>query len=94
MEKFTITDRFEYGKGTPVKVGDTLKIISMKEFQELDVKFSDEQLQKQLADSYVKVVKIIKDDTDFYIYEVENMQGEKVPMQFYDSDIKYVLRGN
>lgn len=90
IEKFEIADVWEDNGIPPVQVGDVVKVISMEEFAELDVQFDDVEMQKRIADSFVRVVNVTQVSTDLYKYTCEEVTGDKV--ELYDSDIAYVLR--
>lgn len=90
IEKFEIADVWEDNGIPPVQVGDVIKVISMEEFVNLDVQFNDVEMQKRIADSFVRVVNVAQVSTDLYKYTCEEVTGDKV--ELYDSDIAYVLR--
>lgn len=90
IEKFEIADVWEDNGIPPVQVGDVIKVISMEEFANLDVQFEDVEMQKRIADSFVRVVNVTQVSTDLYKYTCEEVTGDKV--ELYDSDIVYVLR--
>ena len=90
IEKFEIADVWEDNGIPPVQVGDVIKVISMEEFANLDVQFEDVEMQKRIADSFVRVVNVTQVSTDLYKYTCEEVTGDKV--ELYDSDIAYVLR--
>ena len=84
--KFTMADNIK------VKVGDILHLVPLKEWEELKVKFADEEEQKRIADTDVKVVKINNEDKDCLLYTCEELNGNKVHTELVDSDISYVVR--
>ena len=84
--KFTMADNIK------VKVGDILHLVPLKEWEELKVKFADEEEQKRIADADVKVVKINNEDKDCLLYTCEELNGNKVHTELVDSDISYVVR--
>lgn len=90
VKKFEIADVWEDNGFPPVQVGDVIKVISMKEFADLDVQFNDIETQKRIADSFVRVVNVTQVSTDLYKYTCEEVTGGEV--ELYDSDIAYVLR--
>lgn len=90
MEKFTIAERYTNENETPVQVGDKIKVVPVEEWKAQGVEFYDKDIEKY-GSSFLKV-EDIKHDNGIFFYTGSTVNGVRVPIEFVDSDIEYVLR--
>lgn len=85
---------FKLNDKNKVQVNDLIRIIPMDKFIEEDIHYSNETLQEQVADTYLRVLSIDNSDPDVFIYHCEDLDHNEISVSITDSDINYVVHGN
>ena len=90
MEKFTIAERYTNENETPIQIGDKIKVFPTEEWKKQGLKLHDEFMETY-GGSFLKVIDV-KHDNGVFFYTGSTVDGVRVPIEFVDSDIEFVLR--